>query len=282
MIKGGIKETVIEEEIIVRTVKNCPSSYDATFRVLLVDGDSIVYFATYFPEDSIMTFPDEESQIEEAKFRVRNKLQEIQNNIEEWYNITNTLVFVGGKSNFRYKIFPEYKANRKDKEKSALLPIIKQYIVEEIGAIESHGAEADDYVIDAVQEFNNNVVVSSIDKDLLYHSPNIPFYDYRSYNDVLGTFKFITEKESRLARASQIIIGDSVDGIVGSRGVGKAWCDKNLHQDMTNYQFIRAIFTAYLKSTKGDVKESKRQIRLNYKLLKLHTKDEVKKIIEWI
>ena len=72
MIKGNIKETVIEEEIIVRTVKNCPSNYDETPRVLLVDADSIIYFSSYFPEDSIMTFPDEESQIEEAKFRVRN------------------------------------------------------------------------------------------------------------------------------------------------------------------------------------------------------------------
>jgi 5'-3' exonuclease len=226
-----------------------------------------------------MTFPDEEYQIEEAKFRIRNKLQEIQNNIEEWYNITNTFVFVGGKSNFRYKLYSEYKANRKDKEKSALLPIIKQYIVEEIGAIESHGAEADDFLYDYWTKLKDNSILATIDKDIKSSCYGI-FYDYRGYGDTLGKFYSVTEKESRLNLATQIIAGDFSDNVKGAVGLGEAYCKKNLHQDMTNYQFIRAIFTAYLKSTKGDVKESKRQIRLNYKLLKLHTKVEVKKIIK--
>lgn len=280
MIKGNIK-TNIEEEIVIRTVKNCPSGYDDTKRVLLIDADSIVYLATYFPEDSIMTFPDEESQIEEAKFRVRNKLQEIQNNVEEYYNIIHCMLFVGGKNNFRYKIYPEYKANRKNVVKSAILPIIQEYMLE-IGVIVSHNGEADDYVIEAMKDVAGNCVIACIDKDIVYHAPNVPIYDYRSHNDVLGEFKYITEKESRLARASQMIIGDNGDNIKGAVGLGKAYCDKNLTQDMTDYQFIRAIFVAYLKSTKGDSVEAKKQIKLNYKLLKLHTQEEIKQILEWI
>jgi len=278
MIKGPKKQ--IESEIVIRTVKNCPSSYDDTKRVLLVDSDSILHTSTYFPEDSIMHFPTEEEQIEEAKFRVRNKLQEIQNNVEEYYNIVSTILFVGGKNNFRYKLYPLYKANRDNQIKNPLVPIIKQYIVEQMGAIESHGAEADDYLIECLQEVKNNAVVSSIDKDIIYQSPNVPIYNYRRYNDILGEFKYISTKESRLVFASSILCGDSIDNIPKAKGIGKAYCSKNLHENMTDYQFIRAIFVAYLKSTKGDSVEAKKQIRLNYILLKLHTQEEVKNILD--
>ena len=277
MIQGPVKQNIDEE--IVRTVKNCPTKYDDSKRVLLIDADSIMYTSTYFPEESLLEFPTEEEQLEEAKYRTRTKLQEIQNNVEEWYNIVQTYIFIGGKGNFRYKVFPEYKSNRKDVVKSPLLPFIKEYMIEELKAIESHGGEADDYIIDGISECSGNCVVSSIDKDVLYHSPNIPLYDYRGYNDVLGEFKSISTKESRLARATQLVTGDTTDGVPGAKGVGKAWCDKNMHIDMTDYQFIKAIFLAYLKANKNDSIESKRQIKLYYKVLKLHTRKEIDKLI---
>ena len=277
MIQGPVKQNIEEE--VIRTVKNCPTKYDDSERVLLIDADSIMYTSTYFPEDSLLEFPTEEEQLEEAKYRTRTKLQEIQLNVEEWYNIVQTYIFIGGKGNFRYKIFPEYKANRKDTIKSPLLPFIKEYMIEELKAIESHGGEADDYIIDGISECSGNCVVSSIDKDVLYHSPNIPLYDYRGYNDVLGEFKSISTKQSRLARATQLVTGDSTDGVPGAKGVGKAWCDKNMHVDMTDYQFIKAIFLAYLKANKNDSIESKRQIKLYYKVLKLHTRKEIDKLM---
>ena len=277
MIQGKVKET--QPEIVVRTVKNCPKSYDDTKRVLLIDADSICYLATYFPEDSEMFFPTQEEQIEEAKFRVRNKLQEIQNNIEEHFNIIHCMLFVGGKGNFRYKIYPEYKANRKNAVKSEILPIIQNYM-EEIGCVRAHNAEADDYVIEAMKEVKGNCVIACIDKDVIYHAPEVPIYDYRSHTDVLGEFKYITEQESRYSRACQMIIGDSGDNIKGAVGLGEAYCNKNLTQSMTDYQFIRAIFTGYLKSTKGNVVEAKKQIKLNYNLLKLHTQEEIKRLLK--
>lgn len=277
MIQGPVKQNIEEE--VIRTVKNCPTKYDDSERVLLIDADSIMYTSTYFPKDSLLEFPTEEEQLEEAKYRTRTKLQEIQLNVEEWYNIVQTYIFIGGKGNFRYKIFPEYKANRKDTIKSPLLPFIKEYMIEELKAIESHGGEADDYIIDGISECSGNCVVSSIDKDVLYHSPNIPLYDYRGYNDVLGEFKSISTKQSRLARATQLVTGDTTDGVPGAKGVGKAWCDKNMHVDMTDYQFIKAIFLAYLKANKNDSVESKKQIKLYYKVLKLHTRKEIDKLM---
>jgi len=278
-IRGKIKDATIADETIIKTIKNCPIKYDDTSRVLLIDADSLLYLCTYFPEDSIMEFPNEDYQIEEAKFRLRNKIQEIQNNVEEWFNIRNTFLFISGKNNFRFKLYPEYKSHREKIIKSPLLPILRKYMIEELDAIESHGAEADDYVIEAMKAYNKYCIISCIDKDVLIHAPNVPIYDYRSYNDTLGEFKYITEKESRLTRASQLIIGDSADFVPGAKGLGKAWCIKNLHENMTDYQFIKTIFKGYLHSTKNDVVEAKRQMKLYYKILKLHTLEEINKFI---
>jgi 5'-3' exonuclease len=276
MITGVKKNT---EEPLVKVVKNAPTKYDDRERVLLIDADSIVYTTTYFPDDGIIEFNSEEEYIEEVKFRIRNKIQEITNNVEEWYNIKSTLLFVGGKGNFRYSIYPDYKKNRRDVVKSEYFPIACKYIVEELRAIESHGAEADDFVIDCAKECEGNCVIASIDKDVLFYAPNIPIYDYRSHHDVLGEFKHINEKEARLARATQIITGDSTDGIAGAFGVGEAYCKKHLHQDMTDYQFIKQILLAYLKSNKGDSIKAKEEIRTYYKVLKLYTLEEIKQYI---
>ena len=183
-----------------------------------------------------------------------------------------------GWKGYKEENLPEYKANRKDSVKSPFLPMVRKYMIEELNAIESHGGEADDYIIDGIAISKGNCIVSSIDKDVLYYSPNIPLYDYRGHDEVIGEFKYISTKQSRLSRASQVVIGDSTDGIPGAKGVGKAWCDKNMHIDMTDYQFIKAIFQAYLKATNNDAVEAKRQIKLYYKVLKLYTLEEMNKL----
>ncbi len=275
---GGVKATTIQEDIdiVVKEVKNCPTKYDNTERVLLIDADSIMYFATHFPEDSLMEFPTEEERIEEAKYRTRTKLEEIHNNIEEFYNIQETFIFIGGRGNFRYKLYPDYKSNRK--EKNPLIPIIADYMLNELHAIPSVGAEADDYVYDAYLLSEGNCLVAAIDKDVLYNCPDVPFYNYRSYGDTLGEFKSISKEESRLAIASQVVIGDSGDAIPGAYRVGKAWCRDNMHLGMTDYQFTKAIFRAYLKASGGNGQIAKEQARLNYSVLKLYTQEELKTI----
>jgi len=274
---GGVKaETIQEVDIVVKEVKNCPLKYDKTERVLIIDADSIMYFATHFPENSLMDFPTEEERIEEAKYRTRTKLEEIHNNIEEFYNIQETFIFIGGRGNFRYKLYPDYKSNRK--EKNPLIPIIADYMLNELHAIPSVGAEADDYVYDAYLLSEGNCLVAAIDKDVLYNCPDVPFYNYRSYGDTLGEFKSISKEESRLAIASQVVIGDSGDAIPGAYRVGKAWCRDNMHLGMTDYQFTKAIFRAYLKASGGNSQIAKEQARLNYSVLKLYTQEELKTI----
>lgn len=273
-----------EEVIYDRIVLNKPKEYDNTERILLVDGDSLFFLASYFPPESLIEFPTDELQLEEAKYRLKTKIQEITNNVEEWYNIKQTLIFIGGKNNFRYNLYPAYKANRKDKEISPLIPLLKEYMINEIpNVIEAHGSEADDQLYEAYKITQGNCIVSAIDKDLFFNCHSTVIYDYRSYKSkelenttIVGNFKYTTEKESRLARANHLVVGDASDGVNFCPKKGEAWCKKNLHEDMTDYQFIKTIYKCYIDAWKGDVILAKNNLKLCYKLLKLWTKDELK------
>jgi 5'-3' exonuclease len=277
---------LLPDTIYNKIVLNKPSEYDNTERILCIDFDSVLYTSTYFPESSLLQFPTEELQIEEAKFRVRNKLQEITNNVEEWFNIKQTLVFIGGKNNFRYKLYPDYKKNRISTIKSPLLPIIKQFIINEIpNCAVTENCESDDYCYEIKKITNNNCVISSLDKDVHFWCSEVPLYDFRSYTSkelpntiVVGQFKYMSEKDSRLAIATQILTGDTTDNIKGAAKIGKVYCEKNLHRDMTNFQFIKAILKGYLKANNNDIKLAKKNMKLNYFLLKLWTKDELKSL----
>lgn len=253
------------EKQITRTVKNAPKKYDDTKRILCIDGDSILYTANHSTEDDIL----------ECKHKVYNKIQEITNNVEERFNIIKTVIVVGGKNNFRYKLYPEYKKNRPEKHPN--IAILKQYIIESCGAIEAEYGEADDYLYNLHLIAKGNVVLATIDKDIKANMPGV-YYNYRSYDDVQGKFEYVSKKEQKYRLAHQIITGDASDGINFSPKIGKAYADKVLHKEMTHYQYIKEVYKAYLKAWKNDSKIAKEKIKLAYLLLKLHSIEEIKQI----
>ncbi len=265
-------------EIIPKYVKNEPTEFDPTPRVLLIDLDSIGYSVIHFPETGTVHFDTDEEYIEEAKHRMREKIQEIHNNVEKWFNITDTFAFQGSSGNFRYKITSTYK-NKRPKEKPKYLKEVKQYAFDELGAIDCKGFEADDAIYESWLSSNKQCLIAAIDKDIRYHCWGVPVYDFKTRKDVMGEFKTpITEKQSRLAVATQYLIGDMGDSVGGAAGIGIKYAEKHLHEDMTDYQFIRAILTGYLKASKGNMEEAKKNCRLTYSLLRLYTQDEIKSL----
>jgi DNA polymerase-1 len=132
--------------------------------------------------------------------------------------------FLTGPDNFRYKINPEYKANRKDVEKPKHLQICREFILKYYNGVLCTGHEADDAMgieQDKVGDGDGNysTVICSIDKDMLM----IPGLHY---NFVKNEYTEISKLEGIKQLYRQMIIGDPTDNIFGVKGIGKVGAAK--------------------------------------------------------
>lgn len=141
--------------------------------------------------------------------------------LEETQSDTYKL-YIGGEDNFRYKIYPEYKANRSDKTKPEYLQDVRAFLVSEWNAEIVNGMEADDALgiaQDRWGHFQNtengpdfDTIICSIDKDLL----QVPGWHY---NFVKQERVFIDELTGLKHFYQQLILGDQSDNIPGYDGL---------------------------------------------------------------
>lgn len=220
-------------------------------KVVLIDADSLMYFSSYGSE--------EDQLLSETK--LSEKIYDILNIVGQSYNVDKYFVFVKGKNNFRYKIFPAYKKNRPPKH--PIIDILNQYLIDNFDAIQSHNAESDDYVFSYSQlpEYKDRSIICSVDKDM-HQIPGI-HYDYQK-----NKYHIISEEDGLYNLAIQMIMGDAADGIPALKGYGIKKAEKIIKRGMSKYQYIKTILKEYQKNCLT-LDEAKAQVRLNYKLLKL-------------
>lgn len=136
-------------------------------------------------------------------------------------------IFVSGDNNFRYQIYPEYKANR-TQPKPRFLKECKQYLVDRYGARVTDGCEADDALGVAQCSGNGSTIICSIDKDLrmipgLHYSFEIKGKSPKGKQWVRPMEITTVEPLEGLRHFyKQLLIGDSTDNIKGALGVGKS------------------------------------------------------------
>jgi DNA polymerase I len=224
-------------------------------KVVLIDADSLLYFSSYGSEEDQIT----------CEVKLSEKIYDILNIIGNSYNVSEYYIFVKGKNNFRYKIFPAYKKNRPAKH--PIIDVLNEYLVDSFDAIESHNAESDDYVYSYSQlpELKDRAIICSVDKDML-QIPGI-HYDYQK-----NKFIIVSEEEARYNLAKQMIMGDAADGIQGLKGYGPKKAEKLISKGMSVYQLMKVVLFEYQKNY-SDHSLAKEMVRLNYKLLKLHKVD---------
>jgi 5'-3' exonuclease len=118
--------------------------------------------------------------------------------------------FSDSKNNFRFQIFPDYKAGRPPKPKWQ--PWIREYIQNTYPSVLVDRHEADDSL--AMYQ-NENTICCSIDKDLL----QIPG---QHYNWVSKEWNYIEEFEGLKWFYRQIMMGDKTDNLTGLWRYGPA------------------------------------------------------------
>jgi DNA polymerase I len=223
--------------------------------IALIDADSLLYFSSYGSEDDQML----------SEVKLSEKIYDILNIIENNYNLEKCYIFVKGKDNFRYTLYADYKKRRP--QKHPIIDILNRYLVDNFGAIESHGAESDDYAYSFSQlpEYKGRAIICSVDKDML-QIPGI-HYDYQK-----NKFHIIDEETARYNLAIQMIMGDAADCIIGLKGYGIKKAEKLIQKGMSNFKMMKIILNEYRKNCKSDL-EAKELVKLHYKLLKLHKVD---------
>jgi 5'-3' exonuclease len=132
--------------------------------------------------------------------------------------------YMTGDSNFRYQLYPAYKANRAGKPRPQYLKDVQAFLIKEWHAEMVEGAEADDYLgVDQAED----TVICSIDKDLL----QIPG---KHYNFVKKEHVVISEIEGWRNFYKQLILGDVSDNIPGFDGKMRPKVPKFLLPELEN------------------------------------------------
>ena len=150
--------------------------------------------------------------------------------------------WLSGPDNFRYSVYPEYKANRITAKRPKWEHEIKQHLVDQWSAQWSQGCEADDMLgIRQMELLDNGPVagcICTIDKDL----DMIPG-DH--YNFVKKERYYVTPEEGIKFFYYQCLVGDTADGIKGVPGIGPKKAANILAQCSTEEEYYTAVSSCF-------------------------------------
>jgi DNA polymerase-1 len=163
----------------------------------LLDGDIYAYRCASSAEN-------------EEVFIALSRVDAMINTTLDELGVDDYRIFTTGKGNFRYEINPEYKANRKDKPRAKWEIATKNYLADQWDAEVIDGMEADDAL--GIYQ-GKNTIICTIDKDL----NQIAGWHY---NPVKKEKYYIEEEEGIRFFWKQVLMGDSIDGVRGVRGIG--------------------------------------------------------------
>jgi 5'-3' exonuclease len=153
---------------------------------------------------------------------VRNGLDSLLRRLEP----SSFELWITGENNFRFNVYPEYKANRIHVPKPRWLEACRDYLVNVHEAKVSEGCEADDMLGIIQTQSNDNgieTIIASPDKDLMM----IPGWHYIPELSRKGQIVreqrrcFVSPNEGAKFFYTQLLTGDPTDNIKGVRGIGK-------------------------------------------------------------
>jgi 5'-3' exonuclease len=170
--------------------------------IALIDGDLVAYRCSSSCEPT--KAKPEREPLEAAIGRTHDLINRILNET----GATSFRLFIGGETNFRTTIDPNYKANRKDLPRPTYLQDIRALLCTDYDAEITDGIEADDAM--AINQ-RADTIICSIDKDLL----QVPG---RHFNFVKNVWYGIDKLTGLKNFYQQLIQGDATDNIMGYDG----------------------------------------------------------------
>ena len=175
-----------------------------------------------------------------ALLRVEQLMNEILHATEASYY----KCFLSPSKNFRYQVYPEYKANRRDTVDPTHRKACKEYLFSNWNGESVEGYEADDLL---AWSQTNETIICSIDKDL----KQVPGLHY---NFVKQEFDDVSPLHGDSTFYQQVLIGDKADNLIGLRGIGPKKAEKYLEGCYTEQEMFNTVYDMY---------EDKHQLAIN-------------------
>ena len=191
-------------------------------KICLLDYDILLYLNCFSAMSKGF------GELEQVKGIIDDSINDILKSVEA----DGYIGFLTGEGNFRYKYYPEYKANRKDKDKPVHYSGIRQYMMDRWKAVDCIGMEADDaislcaaitpLIADLRCEWlDSEIIICTTDKDFVQIGATL-------YNPVKQEIMEISEDIAELHFWSSMIIGDNSDNIKCLYGKGEKFAQKLL------------------------------------------------------
>ena len=209
-------------------------------KLVIFDADSMVFTVAYRYRDK------------KAKHLVTMNLNKYISDVIKNSGATHYIGFFGSKEdgaepNFRYTIYPSYKANRPETPEwvEKWRPVLHNEMKSKWGFVPVDGMEADDAASVAAHYFKgefDEIVIATEDKDLK-QVPDVYYYNFRKHS-----MEYISEIEGYRHLAIQTLSGDSTDNIPGLPGIGPKKAFNFVKDCKTKMELQKAVINAYKDS----------------------------------
>ena len=213
-------------------------------KTLLIDGDIFIYRITAASEIPIEWDNDLwtlHSDLDYCKEALDRQITEYKTAL----NADNIVIALSPPTNFRYRIYPQYKSNRKGKRKPITYHPLKNYTICSYNTYQRPDIEGDDILgILATSPviIKGDKTIVSLDKDMR----TIPC-TYCDMRDPI-TEVTVTEDEANYRHMLQTLTGDTADGYPGCPGIGAVTAEKILTAtDGTYPEMWKAVIKTYEK-----------------------------------
>lgn len=206
-------------------------------KTLLIDGDVLAYQSAFIAQANIQ-WEGELWTTHSDLALAKNWCIERFEMFKEKTGADAFVIAISDKNNFRRKLNPLYKANRRSKFAPIGLSPMRDWMAEEYGTVIYPNLEADDTIAIMATDLtpDEERIIVSIDKD--FKSVPCTFYDFNR-----DEIHDVSVEDANKYHLMQTMAGDPVDGYKGIPGVGVVKAMRLLDNNGANWDTVLKAYS---------------------------------------
>lgn len=201
----------------------------------LVDGDNLAFACAASAEDA------------DEAWIACSRAHQFMDTILQSTSANEYEIWLSGSHNFRYDVYPEYKANRKDAYRPKWEKEVKQYLTLEWNANWSEGCEADDMLGCRSYEIGSDTILCHLDKDMNQIKGKHFNWAIIRLGKIVREARIydVSPEEGDRFFWKQVLTGDTTDNIKGVPKIGPVKAEQILLGATTNAEAYERVAEAY-------------------------------------